>query len=478
MIFHSIRWRLQLWLACLLGCVLIGFGVVVHQLQRIAQHDRVKKELEVRIDALDTALRGSARPPPDGGPPMAGGPNRGRPPGPGPYRMGARELVWTPDMASLFDTSRSNAFYYAVWDRDGIALQTSSNAPVDMVCPDAEGAGRRIHMRTRGLVSEAYLFTEMGDCVLAGRSTADDAAAMSRLTLWLLIAGAAVFAFGLGMGGWLTARTLRPLEEISSAAGRISAGNLSERIRAGNGQDEIGRLAGVLNSTFSRLEAAFERQKQFTADASHELRTPIAVILSEAQSALARERSGTEYREALESCQDSAQQMRRLTDALLDLARLDGNGAVRRNPVDLADVARTCIDRMLPLARKNGLTIDGELAPAATLGDAGYLEQVLTNLLANAIQYSKPGGSIRVTTHSGAGATTLIVSDSGEGIQPDDLPHIFERFYRADKARERSSGHAGLGLAICKAIVEAHGGVIEATSRPGEGAAFTVQLPG
>src|SRR6185436_8760281 len=255
------------------------------------------------------------------------------------------------------------------------------------------------HTRRRDALREAFHYTELGDCVLAGRNITGDLNAMSRFAFWLLSAGGTVLALGLGGGWWLTTNAIRPVEEMSAAASRISAGNLSERITGANAENELGRLAGVLNSTFARLEAAFAQQRQFTADASHELRTPLAVIIAEAQTTLARERSSGEYRETVEACLDTAQQMRRLTESLLELARLDGSQEpIQRERVDLAKITHDSIERLRPLARQRGIQIQCDLATAETCANADHLGQVITNLVANAIHYNKPNGEIRVST--------------------------------------------------------------------------------
>ena len=287
-----------------------------------------------------------------------------------------------------------------------------------------------------------------------------------------------VLAFGLGGGWWLTTRAIRPVEEISAAASRISAGNLSERINVADADSELGRLAGVLNSTFARLEAAFAQQKQFTADAAHELRTPLTVIISEAQTTLARERGGPEYRESVAVCLEAAQHMRRLTESLLQLARFDaGRERNHQSAVDLAEHTRACVERVRTLAEERGVKIHSDLAPAETFGNADLLSQLITNLLTNAIHYNKPDGEIHVRTRAENGSAVVTVADTGQGIAAEDLPHIFERFYRADKSRSTADGRSGLGLAICKAIVDAAGGRIDVSSELGNGTAFTVRLP-
>ncbi|HEX4342782.1 MAG TPA: ATP-binding protein, partial [Verrucomicrobiae bacterium] len=234
----------------------------------------------------------------------------------------------------------------------------------------------------------------------------------------------------------------------------------------------------VLNSTFARLETSFAQQQQFTSDAAHELRTPVSVILTQTQTALNRERSSVEYRETIEACQRSAQRMRRLIVSLLELARLDaGQEQMKRMKFDLAATVRDNVELTQPLADERGIKILTELAPVECLGDSERLGQVITNLLTNAIQYNRIGGQLKLALKKENELAVLTVSDTGIGISPENLSHVFERFYRGDKSRSGSNGHAGLGLAICKAVVEAHGGTIEVSSEPEQGTTFTVRLP-
>jgi heavy metal sensor kinase len=332
--------------------------------------------------------------------------------------------------------------------------------------------------RARGELRELFRFGPLGDCILVGRSIVPELVAMRQLAVSLFAAGAGVLLFGLAGGWWLASRTIRPIEDISATAVKISAGDLSQRINAADTESELGRLAGVLNSTFARLEAAFAHQARFTSDASHELRTPVAVIISQTQTALARERSGPEYREALEACQRAAQRMRKLTESLLELARLDaGQETIKRERFDLARAAREGVELVRPLAAERGIEIHCDLAAVECPGDAERIGQVVTNLMTNAIHFNRDRGEVRVSARAENGAALLTVADTGEGIPVEDLPHVFERFYRVDKSRSRIQGRTGLGLAICKAMVDAHGGVIEVSSQSGVGSVFTVKLP-
>lgn len=330
----------------------------------------------------------------------------------------------------------------------------------------------------RGVFREFWHPTPGGEMVLVGRSIAEDLAGLRLLAWELAGAGGVVLLLGLTGGWWVATRAIRPIEDISATAVKIAAGDLSQRISAADTDNELGRLAAVLNSTFARLEASFAQQRQFTSDAAHELRTPITVMLTQTQTALNRERGAAEYRATVEACQRAAQRMRKLMESLLELARLDaGQETLQRVPFDLSKTVNECVELVTPLAEARGLRIHCAAPALPCAGDPERMGQVITNLLGNAIEYSQECGEVRISGERQSGTVKLSVSDSGPGIAVEDLPRIFERFYRVDKARSGSGGHTGLGLAISKAIVEAHGGSLEAASRPGEGATFTVRLP-
>jgi two-component system OmpR family sensor kinase len=473
---RSLRWRLQLWLAFLLVTMLAGFGVTVYQLQKLTRFGQIDGELETRISALAGAVRelySEPGPPPDdfgfgGHPPDREKPPEWRPP---PGMAAPQDFVLSAETRALFAN-----YYYLVWYRDGSVLTRSATAPEDVTRPEFSERDTLPHFRTRGHFREAVHCSGLGDCVLAGRSVEGDLQATRNFGWALVMVGGAVLALGLGLGFWFTTRAIRPIERISAAASRISQGNLSERVEGTDSGDELGDLAAVLNHTFSRLEAAFERQRQFTADAAHELRTPLAVIISEAQTTLARERAAAEYRETVEACLETAQQMRRLTESLLELARFDAAEDHARGDVDVAEAARMAIERIRWLAAQKGISIESSFEPAHAYVDADRIGQVITNLLTNAIYYNKADGKVWIETKMVADRAVITVKDTGVGIAPADVPHIFERFYRVDKARSRAEGRTGLGLAISKAIVEGEGGSIEVASAVGQGSTFTLRL--
>ncbi len=463
---RSIRWRLQLWYGALLIAVLSGFGFTAYRLESARQFRRIDEGLQERLSVLVIAVRTATRQDADGARGGAAPTENKERPARTP-QLSALRL--TPQQAALF--SASNGFYYVIWMRGKEPLLSSADAPVNLPIPQS----RESAVRMRGEFRESFLFAAPVDCLLVGRSIAAEQGELRRLAALLGTVGAAVLAAGLLGGSWLVARAIRPVEDISQTAAKIAGGDLTQRIDTADTDSELGQLAIVLNSTFARLDAAFAQQARFTADAAHELRTPVSVMLTHAQNGLASECLIEEHREAFEASHRAAQRMRRLIDSLLQLARLDaGQEPLRRDECDLSQIAADCITLLSPLADARRIQIHTELPATICHGDAERLAQVVTNLLSNAIDYNHDGGEVRVATKRINGTATLIVSNTGPGIPAEDLSHIFERFHRADQAR--TTGHSGLGLAIAQAIVQAHGGSIEAASDPGKGASFTVKL--
>ena len=454
MLSVSIKWRLQSWYMLILAVLLAGFAFTAWRLQRDERLRQIDDELYERSFLLTGAVR----------PPSATG------------AADDPEFKLPAHVASLFDAVPSNKFYFAIWLRDGSMQKHSANAPPDVPMPARESAEMWHSVRMRGTMREFFRFTTSDRCILIGRSIELELAELDRLGRLLTWAGGAVLLFGLAGGWWAAARAIKPLEDMIATAGTIT--DPSQRISTPEKGGELGRLAAVLNSTLERLEAAFARQKQFTGDAAHELRTPITVIISETQTVLAREREPAEYRESLETCLTAAQQMRRLTESLLQLARSDsGQEQLPRTEIDLASLAQDCAAYVVFHAQKNHVKVFPDLAPARICGIEDQMRQVITNLLTNAIDYNRPYGQVHLSTVTQNGCAIVTVRDSGQGIAEGDLPHIFDRFYRTDQARSRAAGRSGLGLPICEAIVEAHGGKIEAASTVGEGTTFTVRFP-
>lgn len=504
---RSIRLRLLGWNAAVLTGVVAGFAGLLYFEARASRLRAVDARLEAAAAGLESALRlfppheltgePPPRPPyrdPDAGPrpfppprpqylkPAAEvplpfgptGPQRGAPGGPGPGPAPRARLLAGLDLPGRPGGPEAS-LYFAVWRPDGSLLK-EVRLPAETVRP--AGASPRPAFATRGDCRELTALGPNRTLLLVGGPGGRVDAELAPFAWQLAGTGAAVLAVGL-TGGWLISRRIfRPVDAIAAAASRISAANLAERIDTASLDAELVGLGAVLNETFGRLEESFERQARFTADASHELRTPLAILRSEAELALSRPRPADEYREAFESCLKAVGRMTGLVERLLTLARADaGRSGFKRGPVALDRVVGEVLSQLAPAATAKGVAVEVELSPSRATGDAAALAQVAVNLVTNAIEYNRSGGHVRVRTAATSGGVTMTVEDNGTGIPEADRPRVFERFYRADKARSRASGGTGLGLAICKAIVEAHDGQIAYAPTPGGGCTFRVTLP-
>ena len=298
----------------------------------------------------------------------------------------------------------------------------------------------------------------------------------------LLFLGAllAVLAAVVLIGVLLTRSALSPIEGLVAMARRIGESSLNRRLPGPRTDDEVGRLAATLNDMLDRIERGVEVQRRFTADASHELRSPLSRLRAELEIALRRSRTPGEYEDVLRSSLDEVERLSGVTEELLTLARLDaGEGhQAPPAPVLLADVVAEAVTRLAPAARRRGVLIVSELTPGIAVDVApGALATVIDNLVSNALKFSPPDGRVSICTLAAGSEALLSVSDSGPGIPPDEVPRLFERFFRGRASHGPGAPGVGLGLAICRAVVEARGGRITAQSRPGAGATFTVHLP-
>ncbi|MBL9214420.1 MAG: HAMP domain-containing histidine kinase [Opitutaceae bacterium] len=511
MIRPTLPGRLLAWIALLLAGLLAGIGLAAYQWIRSERLARLDEALRQRTAVLAGDLRFWSAGPARGFFPAGPwpGPRSGTSPvGEGAAATDAREApaplparpaedgnrpaqsgthvreaevrVFRPGFAAslLFGEADVDDHYYAAWDSSGHQLLRSADAPGDLPRPEEPKAPGRPVMAERAGARECSYLSTRGERVLVGLPLAGHQAALRRSAWWIGGAAGGVLALGLGGSWFLARRALQPLDAIGAAADRIAAGNLAARIEVRDPRDELGHLAAVLNRTFARLETTLNEQRRFTADASHEMRTPLAVIIAEAQAALARPRSGGEYRATLETCLEAAQDMRRLVGALLDLARLEsGVDAVPHATLDLAELAAAGAELVRPLAEPRQIQLERQLAPVLLAGDPARLRQVIVNLLDNAIHYNFDRGTVRITTRREGGWAVLEVADTGRGIAPEHQAHVFRRFYRADAARSRAANRTGLGLAIVQAVVEAHSGRITLASQLGLGTTVTIRLP-
>jgi two-component system OmpR family sensor kinase len=290
------------------------------------------------------------------------------------------------------------------------------------------------------------------------------------LPLILAIAGAG--------GYWFATRGMAPLDAMAVQARHITGSNLG-RLRIGNAAEELTALAESFNELLGRLDQSFENMRRFVADASHELRTPVAVIRGEADVALANERSVSEYKESLAIILDESRRLSRLVDDLLNLARADaGRVKLQAQEFYWNDLLSECCRSVQSLAGARQIDLECRCAgDAPFFGDEELLRRMTLNLLDNAIRYTPPGGKVMAELEAGEEGVRIRISDTGIGIGPEAAEHVFERFFRADKARSRGNGGFGLGLAIVKWIAESHRGAVELASEPGAGSTFTVTLP-
>lgn len=297
---------------------------------------------------------------------------------------------------------------------------------------------------------------------------------------WTLGAlGLALWGIGLLGGWWLAGHAIRPIQSISQTATRIAEGNLEDRISLDGTESELDQLGKVLNHTFDRLHSALEQQRQFTADASHELRTPLTILLSESQRMRKRNISRTEeaYQESFDLCYDAGMRMRGLVENLLLLARQDSDTSITPQNISFHELIAQCIDEQQQLAEAKALQIETDLQPCTLAGDPDALRILVNNLIGNAIQHHAGSGQVTVRCGIQEAQVYFEVKDDGPGIGEDDLPHIFDRFYRADKARSASECHSGLGLALVRAISERMHAAIKVESRLGKGSTFNILFP-
>ena len=437
---RSLRRTLVGWLGSLLACVIAVFGWTLHGRVSRAVLAQADASIESRGQAILAALEWDEK---DG---------------------------WELDLAEDYMRDWGGESWLEVRDRAGSMVQSVGPLPAPL------GAGLGFHGSASG--RELVLAGPHGATLRIGRSIANERAALRALLAATTGAGLVLCIAALCGGWWLATRTLRPIDRMSHTASGISEHDLSRRIDADSVPSELSELALTLNGAFERLEQAFHRQARFTADASHELRTPLSVIRAQAELALRRLRTPQEYRAALEACLGSAKRMSAIVEGLLALARADaGEQEIAIREMSLDEVVRHAARQAHEAAGAECVALRCDLTPVRVRGDSALLGQVVSNLVENAVRYNRAGGHVDVSLHRRNGTVVLQVDDDGPGIPEQALPHLFERFYRLDKARSRERGGSGLGLAIARWIVEAHGGAIRA--RPGihAGTTFEVTLP-
>ena len=518
---RSLRWRLLLWYGLVLVIAVGAFAGILYTWHRTARFEQVDTRLTAGAEYLEAVVRSfpgwmlesNGRPPPmqrrprpedpmgkgrdrdrekdrerdrDRPPPMddpEGMPPDffdGRPPprdGGRPPERGREQALGELNFPKgwVMPPEPMDRPYFAVWYADEKMLKSENwtgHPP-----PRVSELSRRPVMRTVGANREAMMIGPRQVRIVVGQPVQRELneSATFAWRLGLIALGVVVFSL---IGGWIVAsRLVRPIAAMSDTAEAINAQDMSKRIDTANIDAELAGLADSLNAAFDRLSGAFARQTQFTADASHELRTPLAIVRTNAELSLNKERTPEEYRATLTTCVDAAKRMSAIVDGLLTLARSDANVEVPRRPVQLDQIATDAVEALRAVAQSQSVTLDTKMQAMKVTGDADALGRLVTNLVGNAIKFNKPGGRVLVSVGPNKTGVELVVADNGIGIPKSDMDHVFERFYRADKARTRATGGAGLGLAICQAVVESHGGKIEVESQADKGTTFTVHLP-
>jgi two-component system OmpR family sensor kinase len=351
----------------------------------------------------------------------------------------------------------------------------ADGGPSHLTVPAEHGASRYLVRVSLG--------PDASTMTVVGTSLSDVDGTLQRLLLIELLVTGLVLAGIAGLGLWVVRLGLRPLDAIETTAAAIARGDLSRRVERAEDRTEVGRLGLALNAMLGQIETAFRAQeasertlRRFVADASHELRTPLAAVRAYAElfTRGAAERPDDLAR-SMKGISRESQRMSLLVEDLLLLARLDEGRPLERDPIQLDGVVAEAVETALTVEPDRRIELEAERA--VVVGDRARLRQVVDNLLANVRAHTPPGTPVRVRLSRRNGSAEIAVADNGPGMDAHHVAHVFERFYRADPSRARASGGVGLGLSIVAAVAEAHGGTASATSQPGRGSTFRIELP-
>ncbi len=454
----NIRWRLTLWFAAAMAVLLVVRSFWIYHMMERRLATIADVELSARLDALEDLLQKKMKPEE-----VRASLER--------YADNQRDL-----QIEITNSHRDILFRSATSSPAGAAKvsserpQTADRQYETNLSPEA---GQRREVRTIVPTSLGEVTVRISRSMQAERNEVWDFV----MTLFNTLPMVILAAFGVGY--LVSARALSPVDEMISTANEITAKRLDKRINVPNTGDELSRLAQTLNEMINRLNKSFEEMRRFTADAAHDLRTPVTALRTEVEVSLMADCTVEDYRHSMESVLEEAINLSRLAEQLLDLSHEDHGWNSEEQPkVRLDVILQSVLEDLGPVAEKKQISIDTQqVRPWTVEGDQIRLRRVFTNLLSNAIQYTPIGGRIWMEGISTSAAITVVVADNGLGVPAEDLPYIFDRFRRVDQARNSQSGGTGLGLAICKSIVDAHGGKIWMESALGQGSRVYVKFP-
>jgi heavy metal sensor kinase len=459
---RSLRFRITAWYAGLLAGALLIFGVSVYLGLERYLYWNVQRALTAECQTMGTQLLSQH-----------------------PFKRG--DWLET-EIEEAYAPEVNNHFIRVI--QEGVGVVYVSGAPKDgsfdpaqipLPVPDGDRS-RKIHVEGRPLLIEGMAFTTPDGSkfiVESGAPYRQIEVVLHGLLLTFALYMPFIIFVAVGSGYWLMRRSLQPVDEITRRAEGITSTNLSERLPVIRTGDELERLSVSLNRMIERLDEAFQHVNRFSADASHELRTPLTILQLELEGIAQSQRLNASLTDQIGSALEETHRMSHIVESLLAISRLDaGEAKIEMTRLDLGQLAASTTEQMKLLAEEKAIRLNRNVTPGVYVeGDRSHLQQVVVNLVANAIKYTQEGGEVEVRVRVTANTAVLEVSDNGAGIPDYALPHVFERFYRADKARSRESGGAGLGLAIVKAICTAHGAELSVSSGESQGSVFSVRLP-
>jgi heavy metal sensor kinase len=460
----TLRTKLTLFYSITVSVLLSGFGLVYYRVLSVGLDRDITQDVIDRTSGLRGYLRFE-----EGVPTFGYDPN-------------------DPDELSFINTATR---YYQIYElRTGTLLAESdelratgiqyspqdlaryAQAPPSLI--DLQTDQGKIRLRNEAVPAEGDIYLLVVGASM--RQMEDTLASFIKALAWLIPSGVLLAA----IASWFMAgKALQPVAELGKAAGEIAVTRLDRRLPVRGTNDGLDQLATEFNDTLARLEKAVGEMKQFTASISHELRTPLAVLRGEAEVALIEANSTEQYRRVLSSQLEEFEKLSRMINQLLTLARAEsGDVAIACESINISDMMRSLAEQLEPVAASKDVTLSWHCAPDVIVrGDSSWIERIILNLADNAIKFTRPGGHVRMSVTSSANDAVFEIADDGIGIAPEAIPHIFERFYRADPSRANRADGVGLGLSLVHWAVDQHHGSIDVQSTPGSGTRFVVKIP-